>query len=110
RPAPDPTGTIPIQPRSPFPNYGVISTSYNGGWSSYEAMTVRVEKRFSAGSYLLGAYTWGHAFDLGTTDEGSASASAFKVLDKGSTQADVRQRLVLSYLWELPIHGSRLVR
>jgi len=100
--SPDPTGTIPISERVPYPEFSWILLTYNGGWSSYNGMTVRAEKRFSGGLYLLGAYTWSHTIDLGNTDEFSASSALFKILDKGNGTYDVRQRLVLSYIYELP--------
>ena len=109
-PTPDPTGTIPITAREPYPDYSWILWAYNGGWSSYNALALRVEKRVSGGLYLLGSYTYSHALDLGTTDDFSASECCFKILDKGNGDADVRQRLVLSYVWELPFgHGKRFL-
>jgi hypothetical protein len=109
-PTPDPTGTIPITAREPYPDYSWILLAYNGGWSSYNALALRVEKRLSGGLYLLGSYTYSHALDLGTTDDFSASECCFKILDKGNGDADVRQRLVLSYVWELPFgHGKRFL-
>jgi hypothetical protein len=35
----DPTGTVPIRERVPFPQYSFILLTYNGGWSSYNALT-----------------------------------------------------------------------
>jgi len=49
----DPTGTIPIGSRQPFPDYSFILLTYNGGWSSYNAMTARLEKSFTGGLYML---------------------------------------------------------
>ncbi|MBO0723808.1 MAG: TonB-dependent receptor, partial [Blastocatellia bacterium] len=43
----DPTGTVPIQQRVPYPQYSFILLAYNGGWSSYNALTAKLEKRFS---------------------------------------------------------------
>jgi hypothetical protein len=100
--SPDPTGMIPIKQREPYPDLSWILLTYNGGWSSYNGMTVRAEKRLSKGFYLLAAYTWSHAIDLGGTDEFSASSALFKTLDKGNSTFDVRHRLVLSYIYELP--------
>ncbi len=103
----DPTGTIPIQKREPYPDLSWILLTYNGGWSNYNALTLRVEKRVSGGLYLLGSYTWSHALDLGNTDDFSASSANFKVLDKGNSDYDVRHRLVFSYTYELPFGRNR---
>jgi hypothetical protein len=98
----DPTGTIPISARVPFPQYGYVLLTYGGGWSSYNALTARLEKRFSSGFFLLASYTWQKALDLGSTDETSAISSGFKNWDKGHSSFDVPHRLVLSYIYELP--------
>ena len=104
----DPTGTVPIAPRSPYPQYGFILMAYNGGWSSYNAMTTRLEKRFSSGMYLLASYTWQKALDLGATDDFSAVSKDFKNWDKGRSDYDVPHRFVLSYVYELPFgRGKR---
>src|SRR5579875_134189 len=103
----DPTGTIPIQNREPFPAYSWILLTYGGGWSSYNGLAVRVEKRMTQGLYLLGSYTWSHAIDLGNTDDFSMISRDFKVYDKGNGDYDVRHRAVVSYLWQLPFGQGR---
>lgn len=99
----DPTGTIPLSQREPFPQYnGFILFSDNRGWSSYEAMTLRYERTFHSGLYLLGSYTWQQAIDLGGTDDFSMISADFKKFDKGHSDYDTPQRFVLSYNYELP--------
>jgi len=99
----DPTDTIPLSQREPYPQYnGFILMSDNRGWSSYEALTLRYEHRFKTGLYFLGAYTWQQAIDLGNTDDFSMISADFKKFDKGHADYDVPQRLVLSYNYELP--------
>ena len=90
----DPTGTIPIVQRVPYPQYGFILMTYNGGWSSYNALTTKLEKRFSKGLYFLGSYTWQKSLDLGATDEFSALSAEFKKWDKGHSTFDVPHRFV----------------
>ena len=98
----DPTGTIPIVNRVPYPAYGFILLTYNGGWSSYQGMTTRLEKRFGGGLYMLASYTWSKALDLGSTDETSMISAQFKKWDKGRSSFDVPHRFVYSYVYELP--------
>jgi hypothetical protein len=107
----DPTDTIPLAQREPYPQYnGFILMSDNRGWSSYEAFTARYEHRFHSGLYFLGAYTWQKALDLGTTDDFTMISADFKTYDKGHSDYDVPQRLVLSYNYELPFgHGKTLL-
>jgi hypothetical protein len=100
----DPTDTIPLAQRQPFPQFnGFILMSDNRGWSSYQAMTVRYEHRFNSGLYLLGAYTWSKALDLGNTDDFSMISADFKTFDRGHADYDVPHRFVASYTYALPI-------
>jgi hypothetical protein len=104
----DPTGKIPIAARVPFPAYGFVLLTYNGGWSSYNALTARLEKTFSNGLYMLASYTWEKSLDLGATDEFSAVSAFFKKFDKGISTFDVPHRFVYSYVYELPLgRGKR---
>jgi hypothetical protein len=103
----DPTGTIPIAQRVPFPQYAFILLTYNGGWSSYNAMTAKVEKRWSSGLFFLTSYTWQKHLDLGATDEFSALSTDFKLYDRGHSTYDVPHRLVASWVYELPIGRER---
>ncbi|PYU92505.1 MAG: TonB-dependent receptor [Acidobacteria bacterium] len=104
----DPTGTIPIEARQPFPDYSFILLTYNGGWSSYNAMTARLEKSFTGGLYMLASYTWQKSLDLGATDEFSANSAEYKKWDKGHSTFDVPHRFVYSYVYELPFgRGKR---
>ena len=98
----DPTGTIPVAQRRRYPQFADILLTYNGGWTSYNAMTAKLEKRFSSGLYLLGAYTWQKNLDLGATDDFSTIHSEFKKWDKGRSTLDVPHRFVASYVYELP--------
>lgn len=100
----DPTNTIPLSQRQPYPQYnGAILMSDNRGWSSYEAFTARYEHRFQSGLYLLAAYTWQKALDLGNTDDFSMISTDFKTYDKGHSDYDTPQRFVLSFTYELPV-------
>lgn len=104
----DPTGTVALAARRPFPLFGNILLAYNGGWSSYNALTTRFEKRFSSGLYMLASYTWQKSLDLGSTDEFSTLGSYFKNFDKGNSSFSVPHRLVYSYIYELPFgRGKR---
>jgi len=98
----DPTGTVPIEARRQFPNLAFVLLTYNGGWSSYQALTTKLEKRFSQGSYVLASYTWQNSIDLGATDEFSAISADFKTFDKGPSTFHVPHRFVVSYIYELP--------
>ncbi len=103
----DPTGTVPIQQRLPFPQLAGILWGYNGGWSSYNALTARVEKRTSAGLYLLGSYTYSKCLDIGNTDDFSMTSRLFNIYDKGNCDYNAPQRAVFSYTYELPVGSGK---
>jgi hypothetical protein len=78
---------------------------------------MKAQKRWSRGVSFLTAYTWAKSIDLsserGSGDRGGGFDSSGNVRDlRGSSRAlsgfDVRQRLVVSYVWELPIARGRL--
>jgi len=98
----DPTGLLTRAQRVPYPQFGPILLAYNGGWSSYNGMAVRAEKRLSSGWYFLTSYTYSHAIDLGVPDDESMSSFDMKRYDKGNSDYDIRHRAVFSYVYELP--------
>jgi hypothetical protein len=104
----DPYGTTPFAQRVPFPGFGPgMLLTYNGGWSSYNALTAKVERRFARGLYLLGSYTWQKSQDLGATDEFSTISTEYKKWDKGHSTFDVPHRFVGSFTYELPFGRGR---
>ena len=94
--------------RVPFPRYGFILMTYNGGWSSYNALTTKLEKRWSRGLYFLGSYTWQKSLDLGATDEFSALSREFKTWDKGYNTYHVPHRFVGTWVYSSRSGGDDL--
>ncbi|MGH9543726.1 MAG: carboxypeptidase regulatory-like domain-containing protein [Terriglobales bacterium] len=70
--------------------------------SNYNSLQVSLEKRFSHGVQAQLAYTFSKSFDQASSFEGELNP-----LDPHGTyslsQFDARHRLVLSYVWQLPI-------
>jgi len=70
--------------------------------SNYNSLQVSLEKRFSHGLQAEMAYTFSKSFDQASSFEGELNP-----LDPRGTyslsQFDARHRLVLSYIWQLPI-------
>jgi hypothetical protein len=94
----------------PFPQYqSVIDAGGYTGTSSYHAMTVRTEKRYSAGT-ILGAYTFSKIMgniETSTPWLESGQTATFQNfnnlnLEKSISSFDARQRLTLSYVVGLP--------
>lgn len=98
----DPTGTIPIVDRVPYPNFGYILQSWNEGASNVNMLTAKAERRYQNGFSFLGALTWENAIDQGITDDFSAESQNFRLYDRGHSDYDVPIRFVLSGVYELP--------
>jgi len=106
----DTTGTIPLADRIAYPQYGFILVSSNYGRSNFNALTAKLEKRFSSGTSFLVAYTYSKAIDIGITDDFSALSRNFFTYDRGVSDYDVPQRLVVSYDYHLPFgRGQRFL-
>jgi Carboxypeptidase regulatory-like domain len=93
----------------PFPEYNSVNIrAVREGDSIYHALQVKVERRFSGGLSLLGAYTFSKAI----TDAGSRLSINFANPgiqnsnnlsgERSLANFDTPQRLILSYNWELP--------
>jgi hypothetical protein len=74
-----------------------------GGNNQYDALQVRVSKRFSQGLQLEGSYVWGKNFDNGTSHQDSFDP----LKDYAVTSYDVRQRFIASYIYDLPFGRGR---
>jgi len=82
----------------------------NAASSIYHALQANLTKRISRGLMLQAAYTWAHAIDdssdpltPGTGNQGFPRNSHDLAAERGNSDFDVRQRLVLNYAWTLPV-------
>jgi len=86
----------------------------NAASSIYHALQTKVTKRLSHGLMLQAAYTWAHAIDdssdpltPATGNQGFPRNSLDLAAERGNSDFDVRQRLVLNYSWALPFGRGR---
>jgi Carboxypeptidase regulatory-like domain/TonB dependent receptor len=90
-----------------------IATFRSNAISNYNSLQVRFEKRPTHGLQFQAAYTWSHALDdASSASLGSQNAGDFRLqtnprLEYGNADFDVRQRLVLSYAYELPFGKNK---
>jgi hypothetical protein len=112
---PDPSNCIPNFGRRYFaqqPNLTqVLPLDYPQFQSFYNAFQASLNKRFSNGFNVLTAYTF--AKNVGNADGnvgGFVQNSYFANLEHGPVAPDLRQRLSISYLYEIPVgHGRQLL-
>jgi hypothetical protein len=92
----------------PFPKFGSIQVMSAPGHSSYHALYLKLQRRFSQGLTFLSSFSWGKSIDNGsgirTTDGDSLTPSNNYDLrlERGLSAFDFRRRLTTSWLWELP--------
>jgi hypothetical protein len=95
----------------PYPQYlNITQFRAQVGDSIYHALTVRVDKRFSSGFSILGSYTNSKLIDnVPERFGGRSSTSDVNDLsrDRSVSEFDVPQRLVISYIFDLPFGEER---
>jgi len=105
-----------MQPLLPYPTLGGIGATTYTGYSSYNSMQAKLEKRFSHGLNFLGTYTWAHAMDNSSSSGGLSTAigtRSYYLLggpkaEYTNSSYDVRHRVTFNGHYELPWgHGRR---
>src|SRR5262249_7663841 len=49
-----------VDPRAPFPNWGVMYSTENGGFQNYQALELEASHRTGHGLFFQANYTWAH--------------------------------------------------
>jgi hypothetical protein len=106
-------GSTSVNSRRPLfaanPNLSDISYFTTDGLSNYYGLQITADKRFGKGVSALLGYTWSHAIDNVPLEFGGGAAGPqpqdprYINVERASSIIDIRHRLTLSYLWELPI-------
>jgi hypothetical protein len=87
--------------------FASIGTQGTLGNSNYNSFQVRLQKNLTHGLSLLASYTWGHSIDDTSGFENSGFGSRGEdpynfALERGDSSFDARQRLVVTYDYEIP--------
>jgi outer membrane receptor protein involved in Fe transport len=95
------------------PALGGVTVRTNGGDSIYHAAQFTVDRKFSRGLLLRGAYTFSKLLDDASEVFTISQASSFSAdpfnqkRDRGPSLYDRRQRFVLTYIWDVPyVHST----
>ena len=96
----------PIQSRRPYQNVGFVSGNASAGWSTYNALEARVEKRFASGASILGTYTWSKTLGLRYGDNYTVFDFNNIRLNYGPYN-DYTHRAVISFVYELPFGAGK---
>jgi hypothetical protein len=95
-----------------YPQLNQMLYSSQSGWSDFNGLNLKLERRFNAGWQLLLAHTWAKSIDsdsAGSYGSPNLNPANFQ-LDKGPSDFDIRHRFVASIVYELPFgRGKRLL-
>jgi len=102
-----------LQSRRPFSKFSTIEVAYGAGASNYNALQLKVEKRYSGGLYLLNSFTWSKAIDNASghleTQNGDNSRVNIRDLrsEKGPSGYDQPFNDTTSIVYDLPYGKGR---
>ncbi len=92
-----------------FPQLGAINTQATIGNSTYNAMQVSLNRRFTAGLQFGASYTWSHAiddspdaFDAYGSNGGTPVNYRDLAAERASSDYDMRNRFVFNTMYALP--------
>jgi hypothetical protein len=102
-------GTTAQALRLPYPSFApAILTSSDSGHGDFEAVSVRIDKRFADGFFFTGSYQLSRNRD-NNSGEVEANDTAFAwnhEADYGYSRNDQRHRSTITFGYELPSFGS----
>jgi len=99
----------------PFPLLGGIGATTYTGYSSYNSLQAKLEKRFSNGLNFLATYTLGHALDDSSSSGGLSTAIGTRTYyllggpkaEYTNSSYDVRNRVTFNGHYQLPFGKDR---
>ncbi|MGA7768472.1 MAG: carboxypeptidase regulatory-like domain-containing protein [Candidatus Sulfotelmatobacter sp.] len=108
----NPSGTDCVRPLDqyyPDPNYpdpfGSVDSKSDIGSSTYNALGLSLERRFSKGLSFQSRYTWSHSINDGSVGGGESNGPEnvnCLQCDKGPSIFDVRNNVTVNAVYELP--------
>ncbi len=96
-----------IQTRRPYPQWGQFSLGLTNGSASYNALQVKLEKRYSNGFQILGSYAYSKCLDNGTSQSAPITIGLY-AQNYAVCDIDFRHVLTISSVYALPFGHGRL--
>jgi hypothetical protein len=100
--------TLTLQQRRPIQTFSYIQMAFNAGFSSYNGLQVKLEKRYANGFYFLNAFAWSKAIDNGTgnQEDGNNDKSNVNIYNlrqnRGISAYDQPLNNTTTVLWAVP--------
>ena len=101
-------GTVQANPNvvtdalRPYRGFSSILQIDNRGSSIYNAMQVNLKRRLSHGLLFGVAYTWAKSLDFGSDQSYQLPDYYNPSVDYGPSDFDIRNTLVVNYVWNIP--------
>lgn len=108
-----PGQSLSVQQRRPIQTFSGIEVAYDGGFGSYEGLQVKLEKRYSAGLYLVNSFTWSKAIDnapghLENYDGDNSRINYYNTkLERGLSGYNQPLNDTFSVIYDLPVGQGR---
>ena len=99
--------------RRPYPQLQNVIAAISRGWMKYNSLQMRLERRASAGNYVLASYTYAKALTNGVSGFGGDPGIVYfpvvtaEGTDVGSANTDLRHNFSLSALYRLPFGSGQ---
>ncbi len=113
-PQTSPTGTATLNSRRPIQGFGAVSWYNTGGFSNYNALQVKFQKRFSHGLQFLNSFTYSKTIDNSSQALDGQNGNQSSVQDihnlaaeKGLSAYDLKFVDVLSAVYQIPVGRDR---
>jgi hypothetical protein len=104
-----------VASRTPFANMGGVQFVHDWGSGNYNAFSVKATRRFSKGLNVIASYTGGKSLDDTSGVRSQGNDELFPQNNRcipceyGPSAFDIRNRIVGSVLYELPIGPGKLL-
>ncbi len=110
---PEPSQLPNTNDARPFPKFGGFQVMAAPSSSKYNALYLKMQKRFSRGLSFLSSFSYGKSIDNGsgirtTVGDSLTPSNAYDLaLETGPSAFDFRKRWTTSWIWELPFGEGR---
>jgi hypothetical protein len=94
---------------NPNPDFQSVAVTDNSGWSDYNALQLKLDRRLSHGLRGTASYTLAHSTDNVSTDAANyrtTSGAAGAHADRGDSDFDIRHAFTAGVTYTLPSAGS----
>jgi hypothetical protein len=90
----------------PYRGFSSILQIDNAGRSIYHSMQLNLSRRLSHGLLFGAAYTWSKSLDFGSDQSYQLPNYYDPQANYGPSDFDIRNTLVINYVWDIPYGGS----